>query len=138
MPFKSNQRRKTGRGDGVEAERVRRRLGAFIAEQSKTWNELKQRFSSGVTHHELLNITNLAVMKYNDHVQNQNKAKTEKIKVERLATRDNRVLILWLEENWPRLEPFLNKITLCDKKFVIIDGEREENEKRKTEKKFLE
>ena len=107
-----NEKRKTERGTGVDAKRVAERLKGFNYEISNTWQELRKRFSSGVTHSELKSVAQVLCC-------------YTKLKLDRDAQRDNRVLIKWFDENWETLKDYINKISLKDENERSINLERE-------------
>ena len=103
---------KVKRGHGVEAKRVAERLKGFDYETSKVWDLLKTKFSSGITHNELKSIAQVCCYFSN-------------LTLDRDATRDNRVLIKWFDENWNVLKDIINKISLRDEHGRPITKERE-------------
>ncbi|KAH0795906.1 hypothetical protein GPJ56_000154 [Histomonas meleagridis] len=103
---------KLPRGQGVEGKRVRERLGPEQCYESKEWNFLKKKFSSGVTQSELRSIAQIVCLKAN-------------LKLDREASRDKRVLIKWFGENWNVVEPYVQRIYLHDSEEKIIDEDRE-------------
>ena len=113
-PSKQKKSDKVKRGHGLEARRVNQRLKGFDLDQSKEWGILKKKFSSGITHNELKSIAQIVCLKSN-------------IKLDREASRDNRVLIKWFVENWHTIEPYIQHISLHDDNKEIIDDERVEN-----------
>ena len=106
---------KVKRGHGVEAKRVAERLNGFDYETSKVWDLLKTKFSSGITHNELKSIAQVCCY-------------FSQLTLERDATRDNRVLIKWFDENWSKLKDIVAKICLRDEQERPITLEREQEE----------
>lgn len=100
------------RGQGHEAKRVEQRLQGFNRETSPAWIAITARFSSGIVHHELRSVAQIIAKKLD-------------LKVDRDASRDNRVLIKWFDENWEVVEPELKKINLIDEENIPITAERE-------------
>lgn len=105
---------KIPRGTGNEAKRVSIRLNGFNYEESEVYKTLKRYFSSGVTHNELKSIAQVICI--NTH-----------LKLDRDATRDNRVLIKWFDENWEICEGMLQKIKTKDINQIVIDSTREKD-----------
>ncbi|EAY16333.1 hypothetical protein TVAG_359410 [Trichomonas vaginalis G3] len=92
-----HRRKKTKRGDGTEAARVRKRLANFDSERCIAWIEIQKRFGSGITHSELKSIAQVIC----EHQREPH------LKLDRDASRDNRVLLKWFTENWSIIEPHL-------------------------------
>ena len=107
---------KVKRGEGAEAKRVAERLNGFNSETSETWQILKEKFSSGITHNELKSVA-MIICQYVDGIS-----------LDRDATRDNRVLIKWFDENWNVIKNVIDKVKLKDEKEDVINLEREMNE----------
>ena len=107
---------KVQRGHGTEAKRVAERLKGFDYQKSDVWKTLKTKFSSGITHNELKSIAQVCCY-------------FTKLSLDRDATRDNRVLIKWFDENWDVLKDTVKKICLRDEKERPITLERETQEK---------
>ncbi|EAY03951.1 hypothetical protein TVAG_314810 [Trichomonas vaginalis G3] len=103
---------KVQRGCGAEAKRVALRLKDFNYETSDIWKVLKLKFSSGITHSELKSIAGICSFMLG-------------IKLDRDASRDNRVLIKWFDENWDKIKTIIDKVHLRDEKEQIINHERE-------------
>ncbi|OHT04682.1 hypothetical protein TRFO_27763 [Tritrichomonas foetus] len=103
---------KKTRGQGSEAQRVNNRLNGFNPEESAVWKEIKQRFSSGITHGELKSIATLICSRLN-------------LKLDRDASRDNRVLIKWFDENWGEIKKIIDQIQIHDENKEPITAERE-------------
>lgn len=105
---------KIKRGHGTEAKRVSTRLAGFDLDTSVVWNEIKAQFSSGITHNELKSVATMVCEKTGE-------------KLDRDASRDNRVLIKWFDERWDKIEPIVKKIRLYDEHDQVIDASRETN-----------
>jgi hypothetical protein len=93
---------KVKRGEGHDADRVKRRLTDFDAANCRAMTCLVQRFGKGIVNRELKKIAELLCSLIPD------------LKVDRDATRDGRVLIKWFDDNWDRIEPELQNIRLLD------------------------
>jgi hypothetical protein len=93
--------KKSVRGRGAEAQRVTARLNGFDSESSEAWRRIKSAFGPGVTHGELKSLAQLIC------------AETG-LKLDRDASRDNRVLIKWFQENWQQISHVICRIYLCD------------------------
>lgn len=104
---------KIKRGEGSEAKRVANRLKGFDYANSEVYKKLIEKFSSGVTHSELKSIAQICC-----HF-------SKKLILDRDASRDNRVLIKWFEENWEAIKGILDQVKLRDEKEEIINSERE-------------
>ena len=89
------------RGEGIEAQRVNARLAGFDIEKSEAWKTIQRQFTVGVTHTELKSIAQILC----DQLS---------IKLDRDASRDNRVLVKWFDENWEKIKPILHTIHLRD------------------------
>ena len=109
---KQGTEKKIQRGEGAEAKRVAERLNGFQYETSETYQILKHKFSSGVTHNELKSVA-LVLCQHAG------------LTLDRDATRDNRVLIKWFDENWDKLKDYIDKIQLKDQNDQVINYERE-------------
>ncbi|EAX87566.1 hypothetical protein TVAG_063350 [Trichomonas vaginalis G3] len=107
-----DRKKRTKRGDGTEAARVKKRLADFDSENSEAWKVISQMFGPGVTHSELKSIAQIIC----EHTTNP------KIRLDRDASRDNRVLLKWFTENWSVIEPHLQNITLRDSEYKILSG----------------
>lgn len=106
-----DRKKRTKRGDGTEAARVKKRLADFDSENSEAWKVISQMFGAGVTHSELKSIALIICM----HT-------TPQIKLDRDASRDNRVLLKWFTENWNIIQPHLKNITLRDSENKVLSG----------------
>lgn len=103
---------KIQRGNGNEAKRVSQRLKGFDHIESEAYKALTYYYSSGVTHNELKSLAQVICMHSN-------------LKLDRDATRDNRVLIKWFQENWEIVKTMLPRLHLKDTNHNIIDSSRE-------------
>ena len=108
----TNDPPKVERGKGSEAKRVAERLNGFQYENSNTWRILKEKFSSGVTHSELKSVA-IVLCQHTG------------LSLDRDATRDNRVLIKWFDENWDVLQKHIDNVSLKDENEEIINHSRE-------------
>ena len=106
-PPEQTPKKRAPRGQGAEALRVQKRLQDFDYERSEAWAKIRQHFSNGITHTELKSAANILCLKLN-------------LKLDRDASRDNRVLIKWFQENWQQIEPHINKIHFTDENKVPI------------------
>ena len=98
---KKNRKAKIERGSGHEADRVQKRLSGFDVENCQAWKVISSKYGSRISHSELKAIANLICGFTN-------------LRVDRDATRDNRVLIKWFDENWDQIQNFIPKIHLHD------------------------
>lgn len=99
------------RGQGAEAKRVNARLIGFIVKKSNAYRSLCKKFSPNITHSELKSIAKIICLQTG-------------LKLDRDATRDNRVLIKWFDENWVVIKKNLDYITLLDEDKNTIDNDR--------------
>ena len=100
-PAASTGKTRKKRGEGIEAQRVNTRLQGFDLEKSEAWKTIQHQFTVGVTHTELKSIAQILC----DQLT---------IKLDRDASRDNRVLVKWFDENWAKIKPILHTIHLRD------------------------
>jgi hypothetical protein len=100
-------RKRKPRGQGPEAQRVVARLAGFDLEKSRAWKAITDQFTIGVTHAELKSIAQVVCTQTN-------------LRLDRDATRDNRVLIKWFDENWDAISPFMPTLHLRDNGEQII------------------
>lgn len=112
-PKKQTTSRYAPRGQGAEAKRVNARLTGFKMKQSTAYKYLCRKFSPNVTHTELKSIATILCLRTG-------------LKLDRDATRDNRVLIKWFDENWPIVKKNLEFIKLLDDDQNIINESRKE------------
>lgn len=110
---------KTKRGDGLEAQRTACRMKSFKKDDSEFYKMLSNKFSSGITHSELVSVASVCCY-YTD------------LKLDRGAKRVNEVLIKWFDENWNVLKDVIDRVTLRDEKEIPINLELENKEKKKT------
>jgi hypothetical protein len=108
-PKKPVKRPKVERGTGDQAKKVLARLGGFDAESCAVIRELRAIFSAGVTNEELRSIARLLCEKC-----------PNKLRLDRDARRDGRVLIKWYQENWAVLSPLLKNVELRDEDGRVI------------------
>ena len=99
------------RGQGTEAKRVNARLTGFKMKKSHAYKCLCKKFSPNITHSELKSIATILCLRTG-------------LKLDRDATRDNRVLIKWFDENWVTIKKNLEYITLLDDDQNIINDTR--------------
>lgn len=99
-------------GKLTESARIQKRLNGFDATQSNITKTLNYYFSTGTTHRELVSIARIICLKTN-------------LKLDRLAVRDQRVLIKWFEENWAIVYMILPSMQLLDENKVSITLARE-------------
>ena len=109
--------------DGKEKEsaKINKRLAGFDPEKSEVMKILKYHFSTGVTHNELLSIAKIICLQTN-------------LKIDRLATRDQRVLIKWFDENWSSICMIIPLIHILDENKIPITLNREIDERFKSKK----
>jgi hypothetical protein len=108
-PKKQGKPLKVERGTGDQAKKVLARLDGFDAENCAVVQELRATFSAGVTNEELRSIARLLCEKC-----------PSKLKLDRDARRDGRVLIKWYQENWAFISPLLQNIELRDEDGHVI------------------
>ena len=84
-----------------EKRRIAQRLQGFNPKDNPAWYHITQKFGSNIKQPELLSIAEVC-------------ANSAGIKLDRDAKRRKSVLIKWFEENWPRIQPFLNFVVLED------------------------
>jgi hypothetical protein len=108
-PKKQGKAVKVERGTGDQAKKVLARLDGFDAESCPVMQQLRAIFSAGVTNEELRSIARLLCEK-----------SPSKLKLDRDARRDGRVLIKWYQENWPVISPLLKNIELRDEDGRVI------------------
>lgn len=85
-----------------EMERVKRRIHGFNYRNSEVWKILTDKYGPKLAHEELLSIAELLAAKTN-------------ITLDRDAKRRKAVLVKWFEENWDRIQGFLQ--------FIILESE---------------
>jgi hypothetical protein len=95
------------RGSGPEAQRVVERLTGFDPEGSPAWRQIVEQFTIGVTHAELKSVAQVI-------------CSITRLKLDRDATRDNRVLVKWFDENWDAIRPHITSLHLRDDTATII------------------
>ncbi|KAH0794289.1 hypothetical protein GPJ56_001892 [Histomonas meleagridis] len=113
------------RGEGIEAQRTRRRLNQdSISDvyETEVYKTIKKKFSSGITQKELKLVAQIICSKTS-------------LKLDREASRDKRVLIKWFIEHWDEIEPHIEHISIYDENDNIIDEDRENNERKAKEAK---
>ena len=84
-----------------EKRRIANRLQGFNPKDNTAWYQITQKFGSNIKQPELLSIAEVC-------------ANSAGIKLDRDAKRRKSVLIKWFDENWPRIQPFLNFVILED------------------------
>jgi hypothetical protein len=107
VPTTGPIKKRKPRGTGPEAHRVIERLKGFDLEESPAWKAIQKQFTIGITHAELTSVA-LLVCSFT------------KLRVDRDAIRDNRVLIKWFDENWAMIEPHIQTLHLRDDGEAII------------------
>jgi hypothetical protein len=83
------------------------RLTGFDLEDSRAWRHIVKQFTIGVTHAELKSVAQIL-------------CSITRLKLDRDATRDNRVLVKWFDENWEVIEPHISSLHLRDDNDSII------------------
>lgn len=101
------------RGQGAEARRVNARLTGFRVKQSNAYKSICKKFSPNITHSELKSVAMIICLQTG-------------LKLDRDATRDNRVLIKWFDENWTVIKKNWDFITLLDDERNTINNSRHE------------
>lgn len=101
------------RGQGNEAQRVLKRLDGFDHLNCRAFLEIRKKFSVGITNNELKSLARVLC------------SRIDGLHLDRDATRDNRVLIKWYDENWEIIKPNLQYIALHDEEGNIIDPSRD-------------
>jgi hypothetical protein len=94
-------------GAGPEAHRVIERLSGFDLENSRAWQGITKQFTIGVTRTELKAVAQVV-------------CSLTQFKLDRDATRDNRVLVKWFDENWEVIEPHLKSFHLRDESSIVL------------------
>lgn len=102
-----------------ESEKIHQRLDGFDASKSEAMKALNYQFSTGATHKELLSIARIICF-------------MTQLKLDRLAVRDQRVLIKWFDENWYLISSIIPTIHLLDNDKLPINLDRELNERFKS------
>lgn len=110
---KKTHSRYAPRGQGAEARRVNARLTGFRVKQCNAYKSLCRKFSPNITHSELKSIAMVICLQTG-------------LKLDRDATRDNRVLIKWFDENWLVIKKNLDFITLLDDERNVISSVKHE------------
>ena len=110
-PPKAKRSTYAPRGQGNEAKRVNARLTGFKIKQSHAYKFLCKKFSPNITHSELKSIAKVLCLQTG-------------LKLDRDATRDNRVLIKWFDENWSVVRKNLDYISLLDDEQNVINDNR--------------
>lgn len=77
------------------------RLNGFDYERSEAWRAIKAKLGAEVSHGELKSVAQLL-------------CEETGLRLDRDASRDNRVLIKWFQDNWPRIEHLMQQMHLCD------------------------
>lgn len=96
------QKMKKPQGQGLEAKRVESRLAGWDINESPARKGIAEQFPQGVTHYELKEIAKFICRE------------VAGLKLDRDATRDNRVLVKWFDENWECLKDIISRTKLCD------------------------
>lgn len=99
-----------------ESEKINKRLNGFDPSKSEVMKILNYHFSTGATHKELLSIVRIICVK-------------TQLKLDRLATKDQRVLIKWFDENWYSIYMIIPSIHLLDNNKTPITLDREIQER---------
>ena len=92
---------KIPRGEGSDAKRIAERLNGFNQKESIAYKFIIRRFEEGITHIELKRIAEIF-------------AENNRLRLDRDAKRDNRVLIKWFDENWAIIGPQFYRIHMFD------------------------
>lgn len=95
------------RGQGAEAQKVSVRLSGFNPNESEAWKTITHQFTIGATHNELKSVAQILCT-------------LTGLRLDREASRDNRVLIKWFDENWDLLKVHVHHIHLRDENEKII------------------
>ena len=106
-PVKPVEKRRK-RGQGAEAMRVQKQLTNWSQEDSVAFKEIQKQFTSQVRHAELKSIAQVIC------------DVCPSLRLHRDASRDNRVLIKWFDDNWSKIQPIMPKIHLRDEHEEII------------------
>lgn len=99
--IKSPVKTKIPRGEGSDAKRIAERLMNFDQKESEAYKSIMRRFSAGITHAELKRIAEIFTV-------------NNKLRLDRDAKRDNRVLIKWFDENWGIIGPQFYRLHAYD------------------------
>lgn len=102
----------TSKGPGVEAHLDQEKGSTVRLLTNDVRDFLFTRFSSGVTHRELVSIARIVCVE-------------TKLHLDRAAARDDRVLLIWFAEHWDQALPVLCRISLLDEEKTVIDLSRE-------------
>ena len=104
---KNTKKSRKKQGQGIEWKKVSNRIRNFDPENSIACIVIRDKLGDGVIHSELRDIAILI-------------AKIGKLKIDRDAKRDSRVLFKWFDENWDVIEPiFLNMTFSKDNHFYL-------------------
>jgi hypothetical protein len=89
------------RGTGLEAKQIQSRLAGFDLESSHVWKVIQTKFGAQIIHNELRSIAQLICGETG-------------LRLDRAASRDNRVLVKWFSDNWTTIAPVIDHLYLCD------------------------
>ena len=84
-----------------EKRRIAMRLRGFNPKDNQAWYQITQKFGTNIKQPELLSIAEVC-------------ANSAGIKLDRDAKRRKSVLVKWFQENWMRIQPYLNFVILED------------------------
>ena len=87
-------------GVNDEKKRIAMRMNGFDAKDNRVWAEIARRFGPTVKQGELTNIAQVI-------------ANHAGIKLDRDAKRRKCVLLKWFDENWEKIQPFLDYVILA-------------------------
>ena len=98
---------------GKEGRHIERVLSGFDYKNCKAWKCLREQFSTGIRHRELLSIASILTQLYGLPELNRD------------ARRSFVVLIKWFDDRWPQIDTYLKHMCLLDENMMKIDHERE-------------
>ncbi|KAH0786439.1 hypothetical protein GPJ56_009650 [Histomonas meleagridis] len=101
QPIITDQMAPQGFSLNGEKIRVAVRLAGFDAKESPVVQDINRRFGSDIKQGELVNIAAII-------------AENAGIKLDRDAKRRKSVLLKWFDENWTKIQPYLDYIVLED------------------------
>jgi hypothetical protein len=102
------------RGAGAEAKQIQNRLAGFDLESSDVWKVIQTKFGAQIIHTELRSIAQLICGETG-------------LKLDRAASRDNRVLVKSFSDHWKAISPIIDHFYLCDECEADLSAEPSEN-----------
>ena len=98
---------------GKEGRHIERVIAGFDYKNSRAWKCLREQFSTGIRHRELVSIASVLTQMYGLP------------EINRDARRSFVVLIKWFDDRWSEIDTYVKHMCLLDENMTKIDHKRE-------------